>query len=145
MTVQSSRVTNNQPSVPPSGHDEHRTKVSRLPKRPEPDPNRVQVIPTLSSFFILSFHLFESTGFTLGHLGLGVGDESPDEGGHGEEDGGHEARVVVSELLDEGGGGEGSGGSGDFVEDVHNGVHSSELCVVGEDDVSLRGIEWERR
>ena len=90
MTVQSSRVTDDQPSVPPSGHDEHGTKVSSLPKRPEPDPNRMQVIPTLSSFLVFSFHLFESTGFSLGHLGFRVGDESPDDGGHGEEDGGHE-------------------------------------------------------
>ena len=78
-----------------------------------------------------------SVGVEL-HGGLSVtegSNEEPDGTGDGEEDGGEEEGVVVSESLNGGGRGESSGGTGDFVEDVDGGVHSSKLTDVSTDDI----------
>lgn len=132
-----SPVTDDQPSVSSTGQDEPSSKVGGLSKRPEPDPDRFQVIGLL--VLVLELHLFQTRGlggFTFG--GFGVGDETPDEGGHGEQDGGEEGRIVVPEFRDEGGGGEGSGRPGDLVQDVDDGVHPSELeNTTNEHDQSL--------
>ena len=78
-----------------------------------------------------------SVGVELhGGLSMSEGsDEEPDGTGDGEEDGGEEERVVVSESLNGGGRGERSRGTGDFVENVNGSVHSSKLADVSTDNI----------
>jgi hypothetical protein len=131
MPVKRGTVSDDQPAVSSSLEDQFPSKVSRLSETPEPDPDGFQVIPSfLFPPLVLHLHGFQSTGLLCGGLvrrGFYVGDESPDDGGTGEEDGGEEGRVIISEFRDQSGGSERSGRSRDFVKDVNHRVHSPQL------------------
>lgn len=136
MTVESDRVSGDEPDVLAVREDDGGSKVSGLVEGVEcVDDGTEESSRRLG--LLEGSKVFSSSG-DLGEpvLLLDVGDEGPDDGGAGEEDRGEEGRVVVTEDTDEGSRCEGSGRSSDLVHDVDDGVHLTELLDVSSDDVT---------
>ena len=118
--------------------DDLGTKVDRLSEEVETVENlHEEVLLLLLDDGELGLGNRLSVGVELGRdLTVSEGsDEEPDRSGNGEEDRGEEEGVVVSESLDSTRRGERSGGTGDLVENVDGGIHSSELSSVSTNDV----------
>lgn len=137
VTVEGDRVSGYEPDVLAVGEDDRGSEVGRLEEGVEGVANGTEE-STSTRLGLLERREVLSLGECLGDpvLLLDVGDERPDDGSEGEENGREERRVVVSEEADEGSRRERSSGSGDLVHHVDDGVHPSKLLDVSTNDVT---------
>ena len=114
MSVQGDRVRRDQPHEFSGREDDFKSRPYGFEKKDEAHRRRLEVI----------LRLVDQGG--LGRGELQIADEEPDDRGHGEEDRGDDEGIVVAQTGDQSQAGrEGPSSAGNFVEDVHQGVHAT--------------------
>lgn len=125
MSVQGDRVGRNQPHELSRGEDDFGPRPNGFEEEDEAHRRRLEV----------TVRLVDQVGLGLGELQ--IADEEPDNGGHGEEDRGDDESVVVTQTRDQSqAGGEGTTGAGNFVEDMHHGVHATQFLYISTHNVA---------